>query len=586
MRFIFFLLVLLSFQSFVSAQTRGLILEPSTSVLGKSILDPNGDGYISASSSGFTANDVAESEIPYKTLIPAGTEPDSDLENAPNCGYTDFVESISGGLDPVMAYVKTVGTDKYWLFRMRMGGVSPNAKSYSIMIDTDNKIGSSDPSYTSTNLGFEYEIVLSTKFGVRVYKFVNPDGTSCTPVISYNGNDHYQKAIAYSTQCGNPDYFLDFFVNVADLTAAAVGLDPTTTSMRYVLADNTGADKSTLCNAASASDVGGTSGVGASFINQINEMIDKQSGCTISSINDASCQSKSACPTITGPIANNATSVTGTSSEVDGTEITVYKNGVALIGTAIVANGKWTKSSISPALTSGNRINASAKATNKTVSDTSCNRTIEASCPDTVKLSLLSIPSQAGKGICGAIGSAVAGATIKVYMDGAIVPNKMTDIVQSDGSWGFKCNTNQTSCSDQNGGTCLNNNTPILVTQTVGGCESAPVILCNGGSASTGAVTITTAINTSTSSISGTKPTNTAVYLYKNGTLIGQKSNDNTTSWTISGISGLSGCDKIEAKALFALDVRHQLQLLMFQLGAHQLQQLQVHIVQLRRLPQ
>lgn len=192
MRILLLLLtVLLSF-TYSFSQTKGLILEPAGSVLGKSILDPNGDGYVSLTSAGFTSNDVAESEIPFKTLIPAGTEPDSDLENAPNCGYTDYVESVSGGLDPVMAYIRDISGTKYWIFRLRMGAVSPNAKSYSIMIDTDNLIGSSDSSYTTTNLGFEYEIVLSTKFGVRVYKFTNPDGTSCTPVISYNGTTNYK----------------------------------------------------------------------------------------------------------------------------------------------------------------------------------------------------------------------------------------------------------------------------------------------------------------------------------------------------------------------------------------------------------
>ncbi len=485
--------------------------------MGKSILDPNGDGYVSLTTAGFTANDVAQSEIPFKTLIPAGTEPDSDLENAPNCGYTDYVESVSGGLDPVMGYISTVGGVKYWIFRLRMGAVSPNAKSYSIMIDTDNMIGTSDPSYTSVNLGFEYEIVLSTKFGVRVYKFINPSGDPCVPVLSYNGTTNYQKSIAYSNQCGNPDYFLDFFVSVSDLnTIAALNVNDVNTKMRYVLADNTGADKSTLCNASSASDVGGTSGVGASFVSQINEIIAKQSGCTIDNVNDASCQAKSACPTITGPIANNATTVTGTSTEADGTVITVYKNGVALAGTTTVTNGIWSKSGISPALTSGNKLHASALATNKTVSDTSCNRTIVASCPDTVRLSLLTIPSNAGKGICGAIGSAVPGATINVYMNGTELTNQMSDLVLNDGSWGFACNAAQgknavASCTDDNGSSCFNNNTPILVTQTVGGCESAPVILCNGGSGTTGAVAITTSsILTSTTTISGTKPANSA----------------------------------------------------------------------------
>ena len=53
-----------------------------------------------------------------------------------------------------------------WMFRLRMGGIAPNAKSESILIDTDGLFGNTgsfaDPNYTLDNPGFEIEIVLAT----------------------------------------------------------------------------------------------------------------------------------------------------------------------------------------------------------------------------------------------------------------------------------------------------------------------------------------------------------------------------------------------------------------------------------------
>ncbi|MBC7493560.1 MAG: hypothetical protein H7221_01035, partial [Flavobacterium sp.] len=190
------LFTVLSFST-VLAQTPGLIYEPATG-LGTVVLDPNGDGFTSLSPFGFTTDDQVQSEIPYVSLVFPMVEPNSDLGPGPNCGFTDFVDQ--GDQDPVQSYVSAANN---WLFRMRMGNTSPNAKSYSILIDTDGLYGAfgpnRDPQYSSSNPGFEIEIVLATKFGVFVYDVNN---MNCTPVISYPGTTNYQKSIALTTSCG------------------------------------------------------------------------------------------------------------------------------------------------------------------------------------------------------------------------------------------------------------------------------------------------------------------------------------------------------------------------------------------------
>lgn len=95
-----FLLLLILLSSALQSQTPGMIVEPATGV-SATILDPNGDGYVSATTVGFLGNDQINNELPWQTLIPAGSEPNSDVQNGPNCGFTDFVESTVGGMDPV-----------------------------------------------------------------------------------------------------------------------------------------------------------------------------------------------------------------------------------------------------------------------------------------------------------------------------------------------------------------------------------------------------------------------------------------------------------------------------------------------------
>ena len=105
------ILVVLFIQSLGFAQTSGLIIDPTG--VGASPLDPNNDGYISLSPTGFVANDQTESEIIYTPFVFVANEPVSDLGPGPNCGFTDFVDS--GVEDPALYYLSPANN---FLFRL------------------------------------------------------------------------------------------------------------------------------------------------------------------------------------------------------------------------------------------------------------------------------------------------------------------------------------------------------------------------------------------------------------------------------------------------------------------------------------
>jgi hypothetical protein len=88
MRFFSHILVLsfvisIAFFNTVVGQTPGMIVQPATGA-GTAILDPNADGYVSQSNTGFVTDDQIESEIPFTSLIFPGTEPIGDINNGPN----------------------------------------------------------------------------------------------------------------------------------------------------------------------------------------------------------------------------------------------------------------------------------------------------------------------------------------------------------------------------------------------------------------------------------------------------------------------------------------------------------------------
>lgn len=540
------------------AQTKGLIFEPATGA-GKVVLDPNLNGFISATTAGFISNDKAESEIPYAPLVFPGTEPTSDLSSGPSCGFSDFVDS--GTEDPALSYID--GSNN-WLFRFRLATAAPNAKSYSILIDTDNKFGNTgpnaDPQYNSSNPGFEIELVMATKFGVFVYD-VNSLTPSCSPVISYAGTTNYQKAIAHSTICGTQNIFLDFYVPFSALTTQ-FGITPST-PMRMAIVDNMAAQKSTICNSSSASDIGGVDSSCGSLAACYQIIIDNAPPCTTAEINAGTCLDRSACPTVTGPLAVGATSVSGTSTEASGTTITVYKNGISIASTT-VSSGTWTLSGISPALASNNIITATALASGKAISLSTCNGvTVAATCTAAV-----SSVTECNKGF---FGVATIGATIRLYnasgvlqtAGGGTVWNAGTSTVTASSfPSGLATATDNflwkpssgatTNCNSL--GTTIPNGAYYVTAQSPGQCESTPLWFCIGGLTATATPTISTAITSSTTSVSGTVPTpenivGVTVYLYANNILKGTATTTAGGAWTISSLT-FAACDVVKAIAI------------------------------------
>ncbi len=550
-KLLFFTLFISLFSSQAHSQTKGLIFEPASGG-GAAVLDPNGDGYVSQTTAGFINNDNAESEIPYVAFVFPGAEPTSDINNGPNCGFTDFVDS--GTEDPALTFVDAGNN---WLFRMRMGSALPNAKSYSVLVDTDGLFGPADPDYSADNPGFEIEIVLATSFGVFVYDVNTPN---CSPVISYPGNTNYHKAIAHSEICGQLNYFLDFFVDFADLNTQ-FGITSATPVMLAIV-DNMAADKSTICNPNSASDIGGVDDSCGSLSACLTQIINNQNPCSPNDLLLGLCGDKSDCPGINGPISVNDISVSGTSSEADGTSIELFINGVSA-GTTTTSGGTWTITGLT--LNSSDSITANALAPGESISDSDCNLNIvDAVCTPPV---FTALECSAGKAF---EGTGIPGAFITIYYENGLTPSNPqsgniftagapynTIQVDGTGTWLWRCLAGGQTLSCTAGGAPCIPDGAYRITQTLPGqCESDPVWICVGGLVATETPLVSTSPITSlTTTISGTMPApdnvvdTVTLFMYINGGLY-----DTTTTtvgglWSFSGLQ-LNACDTINFQAL------------------------------------
>lgn len=523
--------LLLAFAS--QAQTKGLIVK-SASVAGRAVLDANGDGYVSATTAGFSANDIAESEIPFKALTVPGIEPNSDLANGPSCGFTDFVDAP--GIAPVSTYLSGGNL----LFRFRLGGYAPNSKGYSILIDTDNRFGNTganaDPNYVAGNPGFEVEIELVTNQGIRLY---NVDGLATGTLITTLAYDDYaQKSIAYTTNCGDADYFYDFYMPFSVITAAF----PSFTAATPVrMAANTVISTQSALQGP-ISDIAGVddNAYGRNPESAWTAIITGAVATTLSSIGSGGSfpAPRSAVPTVGGPIAAGATSVSGTSTEPNGTLITVFVNGTS-VGTTTVTGGTWTLAGLG-ALASGASVTATATATGKSVSLVSTAVVVGSTCspaPTGV------VFGSGNKGLTGSTTEPI-GSILRFYKDGVFVAQQTTT---ATGAWTYD------NCAT---GNCLPCGSWTATVQATGRCESLPSTpLCSAYSGcstpTTAAVpTITTnPITTSTTSVTGTAGNNYRIYLYAGITLIGTTIANGSGAWTIGGLNFTSG-QSITAQAI------------------------------------
>ncbi|MGI9542280.1 MAG: hypothetical protein ACR2MX_03420, partial [Cyclobacteriaceae bacterium] len=544
--------IITSISSKAYPQTTGFVFEPSSG----SVLDPNGDGYVSETLFGFSgdADDSDEFEITMYPLPSIGTgEAISDVRSGPDCGFTDLSIDPSGN-----ATYTTIDGSGNLIFRFRLSDFRPNAKGYTVLIDTDGLLGSDDPNSTASNPGFEIAVVLRSKSDVFIADIDGAD--NCSSITNtYSLSTNHQKSVAGIESCGDPDYFYDYFVPLADLTAN-FGIT-TSTGLRMVSTTNT---SNSCALEGSVSDVGGVDDniYGDCVTCAWEDVIDSQVPTPLDDLDGDGpgfTATRTDCPVINEPIASGATVVSGTSEVNAAIVISVYDQTNTLRFTDNVTAdgaGNWTSNTLPASLDDNDIIKVDATAAGESISLPDCNSAIVgATCTDAIVDGGLITASN--KGICGAAGSGISGATIKLYLNGVLLtPSGGSGgfpsgevIVDADGSWYWKCNTNNGSCSS--GANCSFADGVYQITQTVSGsCESDPIIFCKGVSGtSTAPSIITSPILSTATSVSGTANANAAIMLYADGIQIGTTNANGSGDWTVSSLT-LTHCTEITAKAI------------------------------------
>lgn len=299
------------FFSRVNAQRGKIIRTASTT-----ILDPNADGYVSKTSSGFSSDGQYLDEFELLMFGIPKLEGDVAGDNIGNvCGITDLIPDHNG----FSVYAVRDGNDNL-IFRFRVGDDNPSVEAWTILLDTDGSIGESDPNATAGNPGFEIDITLIKRNNSGVLVYDIDGGDDCpSPSLFYPIDSHFQISIADEVSCGDPDYFYDFYVPFAEI-AAAFGID-ISTGMRYVAVTNVSA---TCAMKGNVSDISG-----------IDNNDPKYSGCETCAFIDlvnnqcltpivdlcTTCpgfeKDKVSAPAIDEPIRAGQTVVTGTTVEQD-----------------------------------------------------------------------------------------------------------------------------------------------------------------------------------------------------------------------------------------------------------------------------
>ncbi|MDH5599156.1 MAG: hypothetical protein OEY34_08525, partial [Cyclobacteriaceae bacterium] len=362
-----------------------------------------------------------------------------------------------------------------------------------------------------------------------------------TATIDRPYDDFAQKSIALSTICGDPDYFYDFYIPFSDITAYFPSIN-SSTPLRFL--GLTVINPHPAIGNNGISDLGGIDdniGITDALWETLIDVFPPTSLTDLSGGGEL--LPRAACPGITGPIAVGATSILGTSTEVDGTTIEVFRNGISL-GTTSVTGSAWTLSGIS-GLLGGDLITATASIPGvKSVSEANCDQEeVGAICSNPpTGLSVLS----GTKGIQGS-SDAVNGSTVTVYKYNTVtlVWDVWGTSTVSANLWSVNCGT----------GNCLPVGSYYATVQAVGQCKSIPSsIVCNGVASSVIPTISTTTIIPTTNTVSGTLSAvpsgSTKITLFINGVATSFSTTTTLSTWTISGISGLQVGDVVKVQAI------------------------------------
>jgi len=558
MRYLFFVCIALFAIPSTQASAQfvtGQIIRACASPTGKNILDPDNatDGsandFTSKTSAGFGTGltpDVTNSELPYKPLPPFALEPYADLRRGPSHLFSDFVPDANGAA----YYMHFTGT--HMLFRMRMGSIIPGAKGYSLLFDTDGKFGATgpnaDPNFvaattgTGGNPGFEIEIVLCTggvNDGIQVYNVDGRDTPGAAVASFPNWLNYSQISIAATSDNGDPDFLLDFYVPVSVFTNAPFNLNLSTSPLRVI--------PTTVMSPQGA--IGGPKsdiyGLDDSKYPNPNEeyevLLGAQPGIPLADWGGTETATPvkqcTAPPVITSTVSAGSNTVSGTwaKSTLTGNEqntvtIKVFRipagsNTASLVATvANVTGPTWTTAPATITLAANDVIYATAVASN----ESECLRSNSLRVPPACNSS--NIPVKPVLGVCadftkGFAGSNYPGAGYTIHFVGLTTTANNANSSAHTGSSGFEFSGggNWTFRRGCNGGSNIGKDIyKIYYQDNVTGCQSEPVYICIPGTGTGSLVTgtapvITSQLTPGATSISGTAANGASVALAING---------------------------------------------------------------------
>ena len=345
---------------------------------------------------------------------------------------------------------------------------------------------------------------------------------------------------ATSTEATGLASFSDFVIGeVAPIVSdAPVVTSPIGEGATSVSGTSTEADGTTITVYVDGSSVGTTtvaslawtkSGLTALTVGQLVKATATASGEVESAFsNIVTVQAYSSAPVVSSPIGEGATSVSGTSTEADGTTIDVYVDGSS-VGTTTVASNAWTKGSLT-ALTVGQLVKAKATASGKLESGFSNTVTVDA----VTSAPVVSTPIGDGATSVSGTSSEADGTTIDVFVDGSSVgTTTVTSNAWTKGSLTALTTGQLVKANALASGKLISVFSNIVTVQAY---STAPVVSSPIGSGAT--------------SVSGTssEADGTTIDVYVDGSSVGTTTVA-SNAWTKSSLTALTAGQLVKAKA-------------------------------------